>query len=1021
MAGSQKHEEGDYFPFSDSSPSGELSLAEPKTQSQAKSPSSAQGEKERNTTPRGPLFSDLGEAYRQITSRSASGHNAFLKSLGTFESTTSLPSGNLVKLPSTKANTSNDHTPTRPQDDLSLRPASLALNRPGERPRRASFDSSVSTAQLPMAAQETKADEFSGDTVDQLYAQYAIAVPKRNPSRIVCPPENGENGAGPSNRKGAGPSNHDGAVGRYDFHNPDFDESPNMAGPMDTGDRDFLNKLPKSRPPRASLPQPPPAVARNVSIVYSEDDSSENAAFSTPNSKDLLDANAQLDAIRQAPNTLMPAPLRIPSRREQLDTPTRHPLPKQQKSDEFLSDAASSVANHTEGSQVDPFHYDEQYQEFLGQPGEREITFDLKGKGKKDGPESIAKQSVQRGVPSSLHIPKRSSSQPATAHPQTRRAGRPRPEPRGHIDSLLLPRKVSEERSSGDIKVVITRNNQTNKAFDTDGNHDEWESVNLENSRDKGKGVVNRATQAHQPRDITNEGDWVTVATSENDFDDRLILPGTSNFKRTGDSLANYSDDEYDELPSLYGSQEKILQHPNGHSQQDGFEIRRLKDTRQPVMFRKQNHAFPENSSRTYSTNSRNDSVVTNFPLVKQPPNPYRQASIRNPKNLCLTLERRGPSNKYDFRDSLSEYAPAEASGNHFPRGIRPTDTLASLPRPEGHHDASTSGTGPDVEQLEDQRGSRKLSRFGRFFSQLEEKTTGRRSAYLAEDQAVKEFAAASSNLFEETNDSTRSKFNFPLIPLEEAQKRHKKQRDSGETDETEDTAARLQRRKSSAAKKRSGDGGMPAVPAAAVIRERASDLSRHFTPPDWSLHGHASPLGDVQGSGFSPLGNGSTSATYPSSSMPISPATPSPYMKSPWSTRRRRRREERAPLRRRHEQTQQRSFTNQSLQSYMEQSPMHGFISPEDYISDRADRRRAIWFYLIAVLSVIPFFPWLELQGAFTGALIWSTGGEVTRLTRKQRKILKYLSVTTLVLWVTFLAGLLVWYVTESKTKSHN
>lgn len=66
-------------------------------------------------------------------------------------------------------------------------------------------------------------------------------------------------------------------------------------------------------------------------------------------------------------------------------------------------------------------------------------------------------------------------------------------------------------------------------------------------------------------------------------------------------------------------------------------------------------------------------------------------------------------------------------------------------------------------------------------------------------------------------------------------------------------------------------------------------------------------------------------------------------------------------------------------------------FVAPDNYISAKAKRTRQLCFYILAVLSIMPFFGLLVLSGAFSEALKWVTEGEVDRLTPRQRSFIKW------------------------------
>lgn len=67
--------------------------------------------------------------------------------------------------------------------------------------------------------------------------------------------------------------------------------------------------------------------------------------------------------------------------------------------------------------------------------------------------------------------------------------------------------------------------------------------------------------------------------------------------------------------------------------------------------------------------------------------------------------------------------------------------------------------------------------------------------------------------------------------------------------------------------------------------------------------------------------------------------------------------------------------------------------------------------------LSILPFFALLVLNGNFDSCLTWLTHGEVFRLTKKQRRVIKAVFVIECIVYASSVAAIIVFYVTSSKT----
>lgn len=95
------------------------------------------------------------------------------------------------------------------------------------------------------------------------------------------------------------------------------------------------------------------------------------------------------------------------------------------------------------------------------------------------------------------------------------------------------------------------------------------------------------------------------------------------------------------------------------------------------------------------------------------------------------------------------------------------------------------------------------------------------------------------------------------------------------------------------------------------------------------------------------------------------------------------------------------------------------GFVAPDDYVSDRADRTRRLCFYFLALLSILPFVGVLVLAGAFTEALKWATQGEVDRLTTRQRRFIKLMLLAECIIYTGGVVAIVVYFVMKNKTET--
>ncbi|KXJ91509.1 hypothetical protein Micbo1qcDRAFT_204746 [Microdochium bolleyi] len=97
---------------------------------------------------------------------------------------------------------------------------------------------------------------------------------------------------------------------------------------------------------------------------------------------------------------------------------------------------------------------------------------------------------------------------------------------------------------------------------------------------------------------------------------------------------------------------------------------------------------------------------------------------------------------------------------------------------------------------------------------------------------------------------------------------------------------------------------------------------------------------------------------------------------------------------------------------STREQSQKYNF---RDSLSE-AKSRRECWFYMMAVLSILPFFALLILMGVFDPALASLTKGEVYELTKRQKRVIQTMFIAECIVYAGCMASLIVYFVVKSQ-----
>ncbi|GAW11668.1 hypothetical protein ANO14919_010160 [Xylariales sp. No.14919] len=724
-------------------------------------------------------------------------------------------------------------------------------------------------------------------------------------------------------------------------------------------------KLPISQPPHGSLPDAPPTNMQAVSSVRQSVYDSPVPNSSITDSQHLLDAEAQAHELEEARRALVPLPLKITQPRRDVE------ISQEQHYDAFNDKGAFKI--HGEDSHVyNPFvnREDESYKTYLQPPMERDISRNLRRLSGYNG----------HGTGTSYSLNVHEDSAIRQAKPQGKVFGK-----------SSLPIVGTAEKPLRHIKVVIGREPEVRK-----------------NSQDDNGSQTD-----------VEDGDWVTEGTSDAGFGFTTSpLPGrplTGPFKKTGSSLADYSDDGYEDMVDRFGSHERIIQTPTGDEQYEPYNVRRSKESKFAVFLpRRHIDALPEGVDRRWGNTKEQGPSQFRPQILRKDITPVREIGgkrMETSGRLVFDFDQNAPP-RYEFRDSISEYEPATAS-TKADYGTQNYGTSESLPSPapdfieKKNHPCPTDAR---FDQSADFEADRNPS--GKFSHQNQACQTPIRgqntgfNIYEADRQNqleeidTRQFASASSYYDPPSANSVRSKFNFELLPLSLAQQKNKKQRDSGETNETESAAARLKRKRSI----RSIDPETSPLEPPAKAFFTSPDLSLNFLPTDWQtgnpgLEDTPTPFAMGRSNGttsgqshiyrkVSSSGGGDNSSSFGT------PSTAGRVGYGRWE------------------------YLDYAGNRYR-CKPRPGLVAPDDYVSDRANSARQSFFCLLATLSVLPFVGVLVLSGAFSEAFKWATRGEVNRLTARQRRFIKWMLLIECILYSGGVVTVVVYFAVKSKTQN--
>ncbi|KAK8856530.1 hypothetical protein PGQ11_012442 [Apiospora arundinis] len=989
MPGSSKaREEGDFFPsFLSQSPPDPVHEHTPDPP-------------KRSLTPRGHIFRDFTEAHRNIT-----GNNR-LKTSNPFATPTHGSSNDIPlqdlsnpSLPNSGAKMLGSQTPRPPDDFVLPYPQRSDNGRSLTDPKRISRSSSFcastsgfedvsSVSSKEAACEATDKNTEAGtakSTIGKLLTQYVepgirvgsshgtsdkdyvIAFPKLRGRKQNASQPGRSQSISPCQKLSAQTSFHGGSLA------VNYQSKPLHATPT------------HSVSPKKSISDSPDA-----DVKIRTRPSSHADVTITESDPSFMDEDA-LRYLRHGHHSLLPMPLRVPSDANDVFADPIHEPGPIDGTDAFFEDGEYFE------SRSDPFKYDSrEYRAALQASREREVSRALEVGAEMDG---------------ALAAPGNSSADKEAVSPDDEcvKSG-----PRQHLgqsagnfcDSTTLdalrgigPKPPCDE---ADIRVIVLALQAQGHVLNNE------EAQNHLFGRDVKK---DSGTPPGIPNETTKEGDWVTEATSEIEVGTGATAPSSDGrascvIKATGSSVADVSDHESDGVPlRRFNSRNHILRHPPGamNTSQRNYNVRDLKHTDQRVMVPRPNfprvNGFVQNSLRIKPDGPPKPGAHP-FPPSMRPqiPNPFtrrRSGYHRAGPNSYFTYARdRTKSSKYDFRDSASSYGQAStmnrAAGDTY--GTLPSTSMGSINTQKVLELANTQAN-PYDEQPEPTEEVQKPAL---------DRARNIEDAYF--DPGEQSRAATTVSLAADNRVTpTDRTFPFPLLDLREAQEIQRKQRESGNADETEDSTTRYQRAMSGTVRRdtatMSGTGRPDGVtptqvqqPRRAYIhrnssaRRRASTLSSNFSPPAWlvsreSFHDTPTPTPTAGRHGsMTPI----TTFDTASSRAP----------RFQWFTVGQPPRQPRLlPVDKSARRTGGHAVDEPSISDV--ESGDTGNISPWGC------QRRKQFFYITLVMSILPFFGVMALYGSFNTLLASYTEGKVFRFTKKQRKAIKSMLVAEAIIYV--------------------
>lgn len=689
----------------------------------------AQPKLPQSSTPRVPLFSDADEAYRRIVTKNS--NNPFRKGKHT-----------QVEAVSAKS-----------QDDLPLQTAAPVVmaqdtevangsSAPVIEMPAAVKDSSTLTQFLQRNIEMFKAAEpieSSSSTVEKIVDQYTTNARDEGSNSVV----NSESG---SSISAAYPlTAHPGsAIFPLSQSIQSSLQSLRQGAPTRLGFRgeekatngirrwqvgSDLSDAPSENPPSV----PKGGRRRSKSLSGIDEHLSYLGSSTLSDSQNLLDAEAQVNDLH---GTRL-SPLNSPFQKN-----------SGEKSTEVFSDLGSNSVDITTGSNIDPFKYD------------RDISRRLRRASKLGGTSDF-----------SMLTPEVSPYHKTG----TKNTELPKSEQSDEIPSDVVTSKKVQE-----LKVYITRKPE------------------IEDDTPDSRLLLSRGLNT-LPKESSGDGEWVTELTSS-------ANPSSADlFKATGSSIADYSDNDRASsekkkgraLPTLFSSRRLVLQHPLGQNQAESHHIRDIKGTGQAVSLPRTDGnrlaASPNNSTRLFSTK-----VAPSNPFGRM--DSYQQADPA--AKFSFKLKPKGPS-KFDFRDSVSSHAPTlhrDQIGSGIPRSNYQKSLFTGIATDYNNGEPGTPAYKRRKRDSSAMQAVQSTPKKQRRTPEKQEETRLVDQAYpvrydgwwqRGRQEQEDEAGFASSTIGEPA--SARSKFEFELLPLHEAQRKQRQQRESGANDETQPASVRYQ------------------------------------------------------------------------------------------------------------------------------------------------------------------------------------------------------------------------------------
>ncbi|KAK0669378.1 hypothetical protein QBC41DRAFT_302618 [Cercophora samala] len=479
-------------------------------------------------------------------------------------------------------------------------------------------------------------------------------------------------------------------------------------------------------------------------------------------------------------------------------------------------------------------------------------------------------------------------------------------------------------------------------------------------------------------------GDWETVGSNlGGQFGSNLAcasgtgLSGSPGIKVTSDSIANYSDcSSFGPSPyDAFTSTERILQHPTGDLNPSNQLFRNIKDTGRPVFLPKPRvhraNGYPLDSVRHFTDATTTASGATT-----------RSALL---EKISARLRR----NK-------------EQQKTASPFQVLPDD---SMTHPSDGYELKDLGSGPGA--INNRVGASGLNKENRLTPPNQE------SSLMAKESPTL--------------------FSFPLITLQEAVKKQAIKRASGEDDITLTT--NRTRQDSSVLSSRATQRTTPPTPCMAKPQQYSPPTHSLARPPPTHLR---RPTG---------LGIPDTATPYPAYRMdkgfdvdeqnlsivsPLSSGSPPIYGRAVFP------RSCRNPfgdvradppgnstrssygfpvmLRRsahRRKTTRERGDVLRQAKESPEPGPVvdpetaEAFVLSGDdaYISSDNQRKRQLFYYGALAMCIFPFLTLLVYNGAFDPLLVWWTEAEVRRMTGRQRHVVGIVGSTIAAVWLAAIA----------------